>query len=116
MYKINNLQGYIAQRRECSQYFIITINGIQLLKLGLLCCSPETYLILYLTYIQQKKKETKETSKPNVWNLPGTPVVQTPCFQCSGMRAIHNLRTKIPHVMWPKTKIHFTNFDCTMFL
>ena len=58
MYKINNLQGYIAQRRECSQYFIITINGIQLLKLGLLCCSPETYLILY-NYTQQKRKRQK---------------------------------------------------------
>jgi len=59
MYKINNLQGYIAQRRECSQYFIITINGIQLLKLWLLCCSPETYLILYLNYTQQKRKRQK---------------------------------------------------------
>ena len=59
MYKINNLQGYIAQCRECSQYFIITINGIQLLKLWLLCCSSETYLILYLNYTQQKRKRQK---------------------------------------------------------
>ena len=63
-----------------------------------------------------KKKETKETSKPNVWNFPGTPVVQTLCFQCSSMRAIPNLRTKIPHAMWPKNKIHFTDFDCTLFI
>ena len=28
MYKINKLSGYIAQHREHSQYFIITINEI----------------------------------------------------------------------------------------
>ena len=28
MYKINKLQGYIAQHREYSQYFIITLNGV----------------------------------------------------------------------------------------
>ena len=33
MYKINRLQGYIAQHREYSQYFIITIKEVQPLKL-----------------------------------------------------------------------------------
>ena len=33
MYKINNLQGHIVQHREYSQYFIITINGVQPLKI-----------------------------------------------------------------------------------
>ena len=28
MYKINKLQGHIVQHGECSQYFIITLNGI----------------------------------------------------------------------------------------
>ena len=28
MYKINELQGYIVQHREYSQYFIVTINGV----------------------------------------------------------------------------------------
>ena len=28
MCKVNNLQGYIVQHREESQYFIITINGV----------------------------------------------------------------------------------------
>ena len=28
MYKVSKLQGYIAQHREYSQYFIITINGL----------------------------------------------------------------------------------------
>ena len=33
MYKINKLQGYIVQHREYSKYFIITINGVQPLKI-----------------------------------------------------------------------------------
>ena len=33
MYKINKLQGYIAQHREYSEYFIITINGVYPLKI-----------------------------------------------------------------------------------
>ena len=28
MYEINKLQGYSAQHREYSQYFIITMNGV----------------------------------------------------------------------------------------
>ena len=33
MYKMNNLQGYIVQYREYSQYVIITMNGIESLKI-----------------------------------------------------------------------------------
>ena len=33
MDKINKLQGYIIQHREYSQYFIITINRVQPLKI-----------------------------------------------------------------------------------
>ena len=33
MYEINKLQGYIVQHREYSQCFIITINGVQPLKI-----------------------------------------------------------------------------------
>ena len=33
MYKINRLQGYIVQHREYDLYFIITINGVQALKI-----------------------------------------------------------------------------------
>ena len=32
MEKISQLQGYIVQHREYSQFFIITINGIKSLK------------------------------------------------------------------------------------
>ena len=28
MYKVNKLQGYIVQRKEFGQYFIITLNGM----------------------------------------------------------------------------------------
>ena len=31
--EINKLQGYIVQHREYSQYFIVTINGAELLKI-----------------------------------------------------------------------------------
>ena len=27
-HKINKLQGYTGQHRECSQHFIITLNGV----------------------------------------------------------------------------------------
>ena len=33
MYKINKLQGYIVQYRECSQYFILNIKEYNLKKL-----------------------------------------------------------------------------------
>ena len=33
MYKINKLQGYIAQHREDSQYFLITLNGVETVKI-----------------------------------------------------------------------------------
>ena len=32
LYKISKLQESIVQHRECSQYFIITINGVQSIK------------------------------------------------------------------------------------
>ena len=32
LYKISKLQESIAQHGECSQYFIITINGVQSIK------------------------------------------------------------------------------------
>ena len=47
MYKINKLQGYIAQHKDYSQYFIVTINeSIIYKKLESLCCIPETNIIL----------------------------------------------------------------------
>ena len=33
MYKINKLQGYVAHHRDYSQYFIITINGGESIKI-----------------------------------------------------------------------------------
>ena len=33
MYKINKLQGHIAQHREYSQYFIVTTNGVEVFKI-----------------------------------------------------------------------------------
>ena len=33
MYKINKLQGYLVQHGKYSQYLIITINGVQPLKM-----------------------------------------------------------------------------------
>ena len=47
-YKINKLQGYIVQHREYSQYFIITINGVQPLKV--VYHYVVWKLILYINY------------------------------------------------------------------
>lgn len=33
MYKINKLQGHIAQHREYSQYFTVTANGVEVFKI-----------------------------------------------------------------------------------
>ena len=33
MYKINKLQGHIAQHREYSQYFIVTTKGVEVFKI-----------------------------------------------------------------------------------
>ena len=33
MYKIDKIQGYIVQHMEYSQYFIITLNGVQSIKI-----------------------------------------------------------------------------------
>ena len=33
LYKVNKLQGHIVQHRDYSQYFVITIKGIQPLKI-----------------------------------------------------------------------------------
>ena len=47
MYRIKKLQGYIVKHREYSQYFIITLNGVYSIKnIDLLCCTPETNIIL----------------------------------------------------------------------
>ena len=40
--KINKLQEYIAQHKEYSQYFILTLNRIQTLKIVNHCYIPET--------------------------------------------------------------------------
>ena len=44
IYKINQLQGYIAQHWEYSQYFIITGSGVYK-NIKSLCCTPETNIV-----------------------------------------------------------------------
>ena len=57
MYKINKLQRYIVQHREHSQYFIVTINGVQTKNCESLCCTPETYNIVNQLYLNFKKRK-----------------------------------------------------------
>ena len=35
------------------------------------------------------------------WDLPGGPVVKTPCFHCRGIGSVPGQGTKILHAMWP---------------
>ena len=60
MYKISKLQGYIVQHREYSQYFIITINGVQPLKI-MIHSVVHLKLIFYInstSIIDKLKKES----------------------------------------------------------
>lgn len=58
MYKANKVQGYTVQQREYSQYFIITINGVQSIKMLNLYCTPETNIVnkLYLNFLKRKQR------------------------------------------------------------
>ena len=40
------MQGYVVQHRKHSQYFIITLNGVQSIDIESLCWTPETNIIL----------------------------------------------------------------------
>ena len=47
MYKISYKEGYIVQRREYSQYFIVTKWSLTFKNCESLYCKAATYLILY---------------------------------------------------------------------
>ena len=55
MYDINKLQGYIILHRAYSQYFIITINGVQPLKITNHHVVPQK-LVSTIHQLTKKKK------------------------------------------------------------
>ena len=47
----NKLQGCVVRHRKYSQYFIVTINGVSVLKTcESPCCTAETNAVLYSSY------------------------------------------------------------------
>ena len=55
MYKTDKVQGYIVKHKEYSQYFVITINGIQILKIVNHYVVQLKHILMYISCISMKK-------------------------------------------------------------
>ena len=70
-YEVNNLQVYIVQYRNYSQYFTIILSGIRSMKRLNNCCLPEIYIYilsqLHLNILKKKKKKTLKGRKDKIW-------------------------------------------------
>ena len=60
VHKIDKLQGYIVQHRECRQYFLITIDGVQPLKI----VSHYAVLLKLILYMHCTIKKIFNNCKP----------------------------------------------------
>ena len=67
MYKINKQQGYTVSTRKYSNYFIITLNGVQSIKI-LNHYIPETYNIVNQLF-PLKTRHVLQSSVPTLENV-----------------------------------------------
>ena len=72
-YKVNNLQVYIVQYRNYSQYFTIILSGIRSMKILNNCCLPEIYIYilsqLHLNILKKKKTLKCRKDRQNLESL-----------------------------------------------
>ena len=59
MYKISKLQGYIVQQGIQPKFYNSYKWNVTFKNCDSLCCTPETYIMLYIIYIYDEKVPKK---------------------------------------------------------